>query len=50
MIADKDKTPVAQNVVTTCTKCKMELSHVVIAHNEAGIVASALQHVGVIQG
>ena len=34
----KDKTPVAQNVVTMCTKCKMELDHVVVAQNKAGFV------------
>jgi hypothetical protein len=39
MATDKDKTPVAENVITMCTKCKMELSHVVIAHNTKGVVA-----------
>ncbi len=39
MVAHKDKTPVAENMVTLCRKCKMELSHVVIAHNAEGIVA-----------
>ena len=34
----KDTTPVAQEVVTKCTKCKRELNHVVIAHNTKGIV------------
>ncbi len=32
MMKDKDRTPVAQNVITVCTKCAMELNHVVIAH------------------
>jgi hypothetical protein len=38
MINEKDRTPVAQNMMTTCTRCKMELKHVVVFHNEAGIV------------
>ena len=38
MVADQDKTPVAETVVTKCSKCKMELNHVVIAHNKEGIV------------
>lgn len=38
MTKDKDKTPVAQDVFTLCTKCEMELNHVVIAHNARGVV------------
>jgi uncharacterized Zn finger protein (UPF0148 family) len=38
MTKTKDRTPVAQNVITMCTKCKMELNHVVVAHNGEGIV------------
>jgi hypothetical protein len=38
MTNDKDRTPVAQNVITMCTKCEMELNHVVIAHNAKGKV------------
>jgi hypothetical protein len=38
MIKDKDRTPVAQNVITTCTKCEMELNHVVLAHDTGGAV------------
>jgi hypothetical protein len=41
MIEDKtpeDKTPVAQNVVTKCTKCKLQLEHVVLFHNTEGII------------
>jgi hypothetical protein len=34
----KDRTPIAQNVVTLCTKCEIELNHVVVAHNEKGMV------------
>ena len=34
----KDRTPVAENVITMCTKCEMELNHVVVAHNEEGFV------------
>ena len=40
----KDRTPVAQNVITMCTKCEMELSHVVVAHNAAGIVETVKCH------
>ena len=38
MIKDKNRTPVAQDLVTRCTKCKLELSHVVVFHNEDGVV------------
>jgi hypothetical protein len=38
MTKDKDRTPVAQNVITMCTKCEMKLNHVVVAHNAGGIV------------
>jgi hypothetical protein len=38
MIKDKDRTPVAQDLVTRCTRCKLELSHVVVVHNQEGIV------------
>jgi hypothetical protein len=38
MTKNKDRTPVAQNVFTMCTKCEMELEHVVVAHNGSGIV------------
>lgn len=38
MTTDKDRTPVAQNVVTLCTKCRMKLNHVVVAHDEKGTV------------
>ena len=44
MTKDKDRTPVAQNVSTMCTKCEMELSHVVVAHNAAGIVERVKCH------
>ncbi len=39
MIQDKDRTPVAKNIATRCTRCKMELNHTVIAHTMEGIVA-----------
>jgi hypothetical protein len=39
MIKDKDHTPIAQELVTKCTKCKLELNHVVLFHNPEGIVA-----------
>ncbi|MBN2034556.1 MAG: hypothetical protein JW836_14885 [Deltaproteobacteria bacterium] len=38
MTKDKDRTPVAENVITKCMKCNMELNHVVVANNAAGIV------------
>ncbi len=38
MIKDKDHTPVAQELVTRCTKCKLDLNHVVLFHNQEGIV------------
>jgi len=38
VIKDKDRTPVAQNLATMCTKCGYELNHVVIVHNAQGIV------------
>ncbi|MBW1773248.1 MAG: hypothetical protein JRJ82_10200 [Deltaproteobacteria bacterium] len=41
MTKDKDRTPVAQNVATMCTKCKIVLNHVVILHNAQGIVDRA---------
>jgi hypothetical protein len=44
MVENKDKTPVAQNVITMCTKCKMELNHVVVSHNKDGIVAKVKCH------
>jgi hypothetical protein len=44
MINDKDRTPVAQDVMTICTKCAMELQHVVIAHNMSGIVERVKCH------
>jgi hypothetical protein len=38
MLKDKDRTPVAQDIIAMCTKCKMELNHVVISHNIGGVV------------
>ena len=38
MTKDKDRTPVAQSVITMCTKCEMELNHVVVAHDKGGVV------------
>lgn len=39
---DKDRTPVAQFLLTYCTRCKLPLKHVVVAHNSDGIVARVL--------
>jgi hypothetical protein len=44
MIKTKDRTPVAQNVITICTKCGMELNHVVVAHNGEGFVEKVKCH------
>jgi len=44
MTKDKDRTPVAQNVITMCTKCGMELNHVVVAHDKVGIVENVKCH------
>jgi uncharacterized Zn finger protein len=33
-----DTTPVAGNMIALCTKCGMELNHVVVAHNARGKV------------
>lgn len=38
MIENIDKTPVAQNVVTMCTKCKIKLNHLVVSHNMEGFI------------
>lgn len=38
MKKDKDRTPVAKDLVTLCTRCGLELSHVVVVHNLQGIV------------
>jgi hypothetical protein len=38
MIKDEKITPVAQNVISKCTKCKMDLNHVVVSHSSEGIV------------
>lgn len=35
----KDKTPLAKDVVTMCTKCKLELNHIVVSHNKEGVIA-----------
>ena len=44
MIKDKNRTPVAQSVITICTKCEMELNHVVVAHDKKGIVKRVKCH------
>ena len=44
MIKTKDRTPVAQDVITMCTKCDMELNHVVVAHNAEGLVEKVKCH------
>ena len=44
MIENKDKTPVGQNVVTMCTKCKIQLDHLVVSHNMEGIIEKVKCH------
>jgi len=44
MTKDKNRTPVAENVITMCTKCERELNHVVVAHNARGIVERVKCH------
>jgi len=44
MAIDINRTPVAENVMTMCTKCEMELNHVVVAHNAGGIVERVKCH------
>jgi hypothetical protein len=44
MIENKDRTPVGQDVITMCTKCKLELDHVVVFHNEEGIIENVKCH------
>ena len=39
MIAnDIDRTPVAKDIITDCSRCKLELNHIVVRHNAKGIV------------
>ena len=45
MTNDKDQTPIAQDVITKCTKCKKETSHVVVVHNKDGIIEKVKCHV-----
>jgi hypothetical protein len=44
MIENKDKTPVAQNVVTMCNKCKIQLDHLVVSHNMEGMIEKVKCH------
>ena len=44
MTKTKDKTPVAQNVITMCTKCKLQLEHVVLFHSVEGIIEKVKCH------
>jgi ribosomal protein L37E len=38
MEKDKDRTPVARDLITRCRRCGLDLMHVVIVHNQEGIV------------
>jgi sulfite reductase alpha subunit-like flavoprotein len=35
---DIDRTPVAKDIITVCSRCKLELNHIVVRHNAEGIV------------
>lgn len=35
---NKDRTPVAQILVTQCSRCKLPLTHMVVTHNSEGVV------------
>ena len=35
---DIDRTPVAKDIITACSRCKLELNHIVVRHNAEGIV------------
>lgn len=37
-INDIDRTPVAKDIITVCSRCNLELNHVVLRHNTEGIV------------
>ena len=37
-VNDIDRTPVAKDIITVCSRCKLELNHTVIRHNAEGIV------------
>lgn len=35
---DIDQTPVAKDIITICSRCDLELNHIVVRHNIKGIV------------
>ena len=35
---DIDRTPVAKDIITVCSRCNLELNHIVVRHNAKGIV------------
>ena len=35
---DIDRTPVAKDIITVCSRCNLELNHIVVRHNTEGIV------------
>ena len=37
-VNDIDRTPVAKDIITVCSRCKLELDHIVVRHNKEGIV------------
>ncbi|MBN2419007.1 MAG: hypothetical protein JXL81_06450 [Deltaproteobacteria bacterium] len=37
-VNDIDRTPVAKDIITICSRCKLELNHIVVRHNVDGIV------------
>jgi hypothetical protein len=44
MTVNKNETPVAQDIVAMCTKCKLELNHIVVIHNTDGFVERVKCH------
>lgn len=37
-VTDIDRTPVAKDIITVCSRCGLELNHIVVRHNIQGIV------------
>ena len=37
-VNDIDRTPVAKDIITVCSRCDLELNHIVVRHNAEGVV------------
>ena len=35
---ESDRTPIAKDIITICSRCKLELNHIVVRHNTEGVV------------